>query len=133
MLKLDARSPPATDVSSLRTVIHAAAPCPVEIKRQMIDWWGPLISEFYSSSEGRVPHSSPPRTGWSIPARWAADARQPRTSWTSGTGGPARSRPGRSGSTEARSSSTTTIPDKTAEAITARLGIGDVGYLDEDG
>ena len=39
------------NVSSLQTVVHAAAPCPIEIKRQMIDWWGPIISEFYSSSE----------------------------------------------------------------------------------
>ena len=52
MLKLDERVRRDADVSSLRTVIHAAAPCPVEIKRQMIEWWGPRISEFYSSSEG---------------------------------------------------------------------------------
>lgn len=40
------------DLSSLERVIHAAAPCPVEIKRQMIDWWGPIIDEYYGSSEG---------------------------------------------------------------------------------
>ena len=40
------------DLSSLKRVIHAAAPCPVEIKRQMIDWWGPIIDEYYGSSEG---------------------------------------------------------------------------------
>src|SRR5207247_1714376 len=39
------------DVSSLRHVIHAAAPCPVEVKRAMIDWWGPVIHEFYGSTE----------------------------------------------------------------------------------
>jgi long-chain acyl-CoA synthetase len=39
------------DVSSLRHVIHAAAPCPSEIKRAMIDWWGPVIYEFYGSTE----------------------------------------------------------------------------------
>jgi long-chain acyl-CoA synthetase len=51
MLKLPEDERLSYDMSSLRTVVHAAAPCPVDIKRQMIDWWGPLISEFYSSSE----------------------------------------------------------------------------------
>lgn len=39
------------DMSSLRLAIHAAAPCPVEIKRRMIDWWGPIIFEYYASTE----------------------------------------------------------------------------------
>jgi fatty-acyl-CoA synthase len=39
------------DLSSLQYVIHAAAPCPVEIKRRMIDWLGPIIHEYYGSSE----------------------------------------------------------------------------------
>jgi long-chain acyl-CoA synthetase len=40
------------DVSSLRHMIHAAAPCPVEIKRRMIEWWGPVVDEYYAASEG---------------------------------------------------------------------------------
>jgi long-chain acyl-CoA synthetase len=40
------------DVSSLRHVVHAAAPCPVEVKRRMIEWWGPVIDEYYAASEG---------------------------------------------------------------------------------
>jgi long-chain acyl-CoA synthetase len=40
------------DVSRLMRVVHAAAPCPVDIKKQMIDWWGPVVDEYYSSSEG---------------------------------------------------------------------------------
>jgi long-chain acyl-CoA synthetase len=39
------------DLSSLRFVIHAAAPCPPDVKRAMIDWWGPVINEFYGSTE----------------------------------------------------------------------------------
>jgi long-chain acyl-CoA synthetase len=39
------------DVSSLRHVMHAAAPCPPDVKRAMIDWWGPVIHEFYGSTE----------------------------------------------------------------------------------
>lgn len=40
------------DLSSLRHMIHAAAPCPVDTKRAMIDWWGPVIDEYYAASEG---------------------------------------------------------------------------------
>ncbi|MGH3556077.1 MAG: fatty-acid--CoA ligase FadD4 [Mycobacterium sp.] len=40
------------DLTGLRRVVHAAAPCPIDIKKQMIDWWGPIIDEFYASSEG---------------------------------------------------------------------------------
>jgi long-chain acyl-CoA synthetase len=39
------------DLSSLRHVIHAAAPCPADVKRAMIEWWGPVIYEFYGSTE----------------------------------------------------------------------------------
>ena len=51
MLKLDAATRTRYDLSSHRCAIHAAAPCPAEVKRQMIDWWGPIIEEFYSSTE----------------------------------------------------------------------------------
>ncbi len=40
------------DLSSLRTVVHAAAPCAPEVKRRMIEWWGPVIHEYYSGTEG---------------------------------------------------------------------------------
>jgi long-chain acyl-CoA synthetase len=40
------------DVSSLRFVNHAGAPCPIDVKRRMIEWWGPIITEAYSSTEG---------------------------------------------------------------------------------
>ena len=40
------------DLSSLQSVVHGAAPCPVEDKSRMIDWWGPVITEYYGSSEG---------------------------------------------------------------------------------
>ena len=40
------------DLSSLRAVWHAAAPCPQPVKRQMIDWWGPIVHEYYAGSEG---------------------------------------------------------------------------------
>jgi acyl-CoA synthetase (AMP-forming)/AMP-acid ligase II len=40
------------DHSSLKMVVHAAAPCPIEVKEKMMEWWGPLIFEYYSASEG---------------------------------------------------------------------------------
>jgi long-chain acyl-CoA synthetase len=40
------------DSSSLRLVLHGAAPCPVDVKRRMIEWWGPVIEEYYAATEG---------------------------------------------------------------------------------
>ncbi|MBT0568060.1 acyl-CoA synthetase [Williamsia sp. CHRR-6] len=51
MLKLPAEVREKYDVSSMKAAIHAAAPCPVHVKRAMIDWWGPVIEEYYSSTE----------------------------------------------------------------------------------
>jgi acyl-CoA synthetase (AMP-forming)/AMP-acid ligase II len=42
----------AHDLSSHRCAIHAAAPCPVAVKRAMIEWWGPILREYYAGSEG---------------------------------------------------------------------------------
>ncbi len=39
------------DVSSLQIAIHAAAPCPIEVKEQMINWWGPVLHEYYAGTE----------------------------------------------------------------------------------
>jgi acyl-CoA synthetase (AMP-forming)/AMP-acid ligase II len=52
MLKLPDDVRARADVSSLKAAIHAAAPCPVEVKRRMLDWWGPKIFEYYSATEG---------------------------------------------------------------------------------
>jgi long-chain acyl-CoA synthetase len=52
MLKLPPETRAKYDVSSLTQVFHAAAPCPVPIKEQMIAWWGPIISEYYAGTEG---------------------------------------------------------------------------------
>jgi acyl-CoA synthetase (AMP-forming)/AMP-acid ligase II len=52
MLKLPDEVRLSYDVSSLRCAIHAAAPCPIPVKEQMIDWWGPVIYEYYAGTEG---------------------------------------------------------------------------------
>lgn len=54
MLKVDDDSRAAFDGSSLKIVWHGAAPCPPEVKRRMIDWWGPVVSEYYGSTEGSI-------------------------------------------------------------------------------
>ena len=43
------------DTSSLRFVVHGAAPCPPEVKAAMLDWWGPVITEYYGSTESSIP------------------------------------------------------------------------------
>jgi long-chain acyl-CoA synthetase len=52
MLQLPQETRDSYDVSSLRIAIHAAAPCPVEVKQKMIDWWGPVLFEYYAGTEG---------------------------------------------------------------------------------
>jgi long-chain acyl-CoA synthetase len=52
LLGLPAEVKRGADVSSLRHVIHSAAPCPVDVKRDMLAWWGDVIYEYYAASEG---------------------------------------------------------------------------------
>ena len=52
MLKLPEEVRKRYDVSSLKGAIHAAAPCPIDVKAKMIEWWGPILIEYYAGSEG---------------------------------------------------------------------------------
>ncbi len=52
MLKLPEETRAKYDVSSMKHAIHAAAPCPVPVKQAMIEWWGPVIEEYYAGTEG---------------------------------------------------------------------------------
>jgi fatty-acyl-CoA synthase len=51
MLRLPEQVRVRYDVSSLQVAVHAAAPCPVEVKQKMIDWWGPILMEYYAGTE----------------------------------------------------------------------------------
>jgi long-chain acyl-CoA synthetase len=51
-LKLDEETKNRFDLSSLENVWHTGAPCPPEVKKQIIEWWGPVLSEYYGASEG---------------------------------------------------------------------------------
>ena len=52
MLKLPEGLRKRYDLSSLTIAVHAAAPCPIQVKEQMIEWWGPIIHEYYGATEG---------------------------------------------------------------------------------
>jgi acyl-CoA synthetase (AMP-forming)/AMP-acid ligase II len=65
MLKLPAETRARYDVSSMRYAIHAAAPCPAPVKEQMIDWWGPVVHEYYGATEGSF-------FTYAAPADWLA-------------------------------------------------------------
>jgi long-chain acyl-CoA synthetase len=52
LLKLPVETRESVDLSSLKVAIHSGAPCPEQIKRAMIDWWGPIIHESFGSTEG---------------------------------------------------------------------------------
>ena len=52
MLKLPPEERAKADVASLKIAVHAAAPCPAQVKEAMIDWWGPIIHEYYGATEG---------------------------------------------------------------------------------
>lgn len=52
MLKLPDETRKRYDLSSMRVAVHAAAPCPVDVKRAMLEWWGPIVYEYYGSTEG---------------------------------------------------------------------------------
>jgi len=52
LLRLPAAERNRFDLSSHRYAIHAAAPCPVAVKEQMLEWWGPILYEYYSGTEG---------------------------------------------------------------------------------
>ncbi|HEY0105952.1 MAG TPA: acyl-CoA synthetase [Rhizomicrobium sp.] len=52
MLKMPDSQRLKYDVSSMKSAIHAAAPIPIEVKRKMIDWWGPVLHEYYAGTEG---------------------------------------------------------------------------------
>jgi long-chain acyl-CoA synthetase len=125
------------DLSSLRAVIHAGAPCPVPIKKQMLDWLGPIIWEYLGSTEGSVSRVSPeewltrpgtvgrPLPGLTVKTL-GPDGEQLRT------GEPGTiyfGFPDRAPSFEYHHD-----PEKTAESRRGNLvTAGDFGYFDEDG
>lgn len=135
MLKLSAEERGRHDLSSLEVAIHAAAPCPVPVKREMIEWWGPKLFEYYAGTEGngstfitseewlRKPGSVGRPAGVTIHILDDEGNEQPAngegTIWFSG-----------GGEFEYHNA-----PEKNAESHRGggMSTLGDVGYLDDDG
>lgn len=125
------------DLSSLRFIVHGAAPCPPAVKRAMIDWWGPVINEYYGSTETGVPV-------WHSAAEALA---KPGTVGKAIAGGIVRIYdpqgralgPNEVGEVYIRQTYLTDFTyhhNAQARADVEREGlvtVGDVGYLDEDG
>ncbi|MET3665344.1 acyl-CoA synthetase [Caulobacter sp. 1776] len=135
MLKLPEAARAQYDLSSMTSAVHAAAPCPVPVKEQMIAWWGPVIYEYYAGTEGNG-------FCWINSANWLArkgsvgqavlgelricdDAGDPVPPRTEGAvyfaNGPAVNYHN--------------APEKTAESYNKHgwTTLGDVGWADEDG
>jgi long-chain acyl-CoA synthetase len=123
------------DVSSLRCMIHAAAPCPPEVKRRMLDWWGPVVTEYYAATEG----------GGSVitAAEWLARPGSVGTAWPGSevrvlddNGDDAAA--GETGLVYMRMGASTFDYYKDEEKTLASRArgmftVGDIGYLDADG
>lgn len=135
MLKLDKADRTRHDLSNLKVAIHAAAPCPVAVKQQMIEWWGPIIYEYYAGSEGN--------------GATVINSEQ----WLAHPGSVGRPRAGNIHICDADGNDLPTgetggiyfsgggtyeyhkAPEKTADAKLSggRTTLGDIGYLDDEG
>ncbi len=139
LLQLPEEVRASKDVSSLRLAIHAAAPCPAPVKQSMIDWWGPIIVEYYAGTEGG---------GTLIRSdEWLRHRGSVGRHWSGGTihildeNGAELSTPRAEGAIyfEAPEQASRRFryhkdDEKTAGAYRGNLfTLGDVGYLDEEG
>jgi long-chain acyl-CoA synthetase len=123
------------DVSSLRNIVHAAAPCPVDVKQRMMQWWGPILWEYYAASEGGGTFVTPeewlerPGTvGRPLPGAEVKILDDDGNVLPSGEPGNVYMRP------SAGMFSYHNDPEKTREAFRGEFfSVGDVGYLDEEG
>jgi long-chain acyl-CoA synthetase len=123
------------DTSSLRSVIHSAAPCPAEVKRQMIEWLGPVIVEYYAATEGGgtlITSEEWLRKPGSVGLPWKGSQVQvldrAKHEVAAGQQGLVYMRMGTSSFAYYRDE------EKTQEARAGELfTVGDIGYLDSDG
>ncbi|MET9241858.1 AMP-binding protein [Nonomuraea sp. NPDC003709] len=124
------------DVSSLRQVIHTAAACPVAVKQQIMDWWGPVLYEYYGSTESTIafavkPHdwlARPGTVGRPVPTFEAKIVDEDGAELPAGEPGLIYVKSAM-GTFEYRKD-----PAKTAASMLGEwYSPGDIGYLDEDG
>jgi len=135
LLALPAETRAGYDVSSLRFVIHGAAPCPVEDKRAIIEWFGPIVTEIYAATEGMGTMvtsqewlAKPGTVGRPAPDSVRVVDAHGRP-LAAGEVGTVFIRPVAGGDFEYWGA-----PDKTRDAIRdGYFTVGDMGYLDDDG
>ena len=134
MLRLPPDERERYDLSSLQFVVHAAAPCPVAVKRQMLEWWGPIIHEYYSGTEDIGSTFITPKEWLSHPGSVGRPLEECHIVGPDGEELP----PGEEGVVYfagGRPFEYHNDPDKTASATDHRgwRTLGDIGRLDEDG
>ncbi|MGE4335018.1 MAG: acyl-CoA synthetase [Pigmentiphaga sp.] len=137
LLKLPRAERMRSDLSSLRFVSHAAAPCPPEVKAAMLEWWGPILYEFYGATEtGGVTFCDsqewldhPGTVGKPLPGSDLVILGDQGEALPSGVAGEIYVRPDRIADFTYHN-----LPDARAEIDRdGRVSVGDVGYLDADG
>jgi long-chain acyl-CoA synthetase len=138
MLRLPPEARHRYDVSSLRVAIHAAAPCPVEVKQEMIGWWGPILVEYYAGTESNGMTVIDSATWLRRPGSVGrAVVGTLRVCADDGTELPAGEIGGVYFERDAIPFAYHNDPDRTRAAQHPRhpawTTLGDIGYLDEDG
>jgi long-chain acyl-CoA synthetase len=124
------------DLSSLRQVIHTAAACPVAVKKQIMDWWGPVLYEYYGSTESTIAFSVKPHDWLAKPGTVGRPAPTFEAKIVDEEG--KELPPGEPGMIYVKSSLGTfeyrKDPAKTAASMLGEWYTpGDIGYLDDDG
>jgi acyl-CoA synthetase (AMP-forming)/AMP-acid ligase II len=135
LLELPEQERARYDVSSLRAAVHAAAPCPITVKEQMIAWWGPVLYEYYAGTEANG-FTSIDSEDWLAHKGSVGKPLVGEIHILDDTG--EKLPPGQPGTIYFAGTSEFEYhddPDKTAAARTEQgwSTIGDVGYLDEEG
>ncbi|MBT4905768.1 MAG: AMP-binding protein, partial [Rhodospirillaceae bacterium] len=136
MLKLPDQVRNSYDISSLETAVHAAAPCPVQVKEKMIEWWGPIVLEYYGATEAQGLTACDSEEWLAHPGTVGRvllgdmhildDDMQPCPTGTAGM----------IWFTNATEFEYFNDPERTAEASSedgSMSTVGDMGYVDEDG
>ncbi|MFD9939906.1 AMP-binding protein [Nonomuraea sp. NPDC059023] len=136
MLQLPAEVRKRYDLSSLGQVIHTAAACPVAVKQGILDWWGPVLYEYYGSTESTIAFSVKPHDWLARPGTVGRPAPTFEAKILDEAG--EELPPGEPGMIYVKSSLGTfeyrKDPAKTAASMRGEwYAPGDIGYLDEDG
>ena len=138
LLRVDEKRRKAFDGSSLQAAWHGAAPCSLDVKRKMIDWWGPKISEYYGSTESAIISTISSEEWLERPGSLGKPLPniEVRVIKEDGSLAP----PGESGQLYFRNQMGTDFeyhkdPEKTkaAHLEPGVFSVGDIGYLDDDG